>query len=46
MLSAIQNLVIKGLDSKGLSLYSFIGGSAMLSVSDLININYIPDITY
>lgn len=43
MLSAIQNLVIKGLDSKGSSLYSFIGGSAMLSVSDLININYIPD---
>ena len=43
MLSAIQNIVIKGLDSKGSSLYSFIGGSAMLSVSDLININYIPD---
>lgn len=41
MLSAIQNIVMRGLGSKESSLYSCMGGK-MLSVSDLIDINYIP----
>lgn len=41
MLSAIQNIAMRGLDSEESSLYSCMGGK-MLSVNDLIDINYIP----
>ena len=41
MLSAIQNKAMRGLGSHESSLYSRMGGK-MLSVSDLIDINYIP----
>ena len=41
MLSAIQNMKIKGLGSVESSLYSYTGGK-MLSVSNLVDIKYIP----
>ena len=41
MLSAIQNIAMRGLGSYESSLYSRMGGK-MLSVNDLIDINYIP----
>lgn len=41
MLSAIQNKTMRGLGSHESSLYSYMG-EKMLSVSDLIDINYIP----
>lgn len=41
MLSAIQNMTMRGLGSNESSPYSFMGGK-MLSVGDLIDINYIP----
>lgn len=41
MLSAVQNMTMRGLGSHESSLYSCMGGK-MLSVSDLIDINYIP----
>lgn len=41
MLSAVQNIAMRGLGSEESSLYSYMGGK-MLSVSDLIDINYIP----
>lgn len=41
MLSAIQNIAMRGLGSYESSLYSCMGGK-MLSVNDLIDINYIP----